>query len=188
MKLGTDRIRQIILSLRNFSRLDESYIKPVDIHEGLESTLLILNNRLKKDIQVVKAYGDLPLVHCYPAQLNQVFMNLLSNAIDALQEQLGSADRKIIISTKTLDSHRIRVRISDTGPGIPREIQGQLFDPFFTTKPVGKGTGLGLAICYQIIAKHQGKIEVNSESGQGTEFAIVLPIQPPDIPRTRKVA
>ncbi|MEB3826872.1 sensor histidine kinase [Phormidium sp. CCY1219] len=188
MKLGTDRIRQIILSLRNFSRLDESYIKPVDIHEGLESTLLILNNRLKKDIEVVKSYKNLPLVHCYPAQLNQVFMNLLSNAIDALQEQPDIPDRKIIISTESLDSNRIRIRICDTGPGIPREIQGQLFDPFFTTKPVGKGTGLGLAICYQIIAKHQGKIEVNSQPGQGTEFAIVLPIQPPQTVKIRKVA
>jgi signal transduction histidine kinase len=200
MKMGTERIRQIVLSLRNFSRLDESEMKPVDIHEGIENTLLILNHRLKFGIDVIKEYENLPLVECYPAQLNQVFMNIISNAIDALEEtksknekqeeaeainkgfpiqnqKLTTKNSQILIHTERLNSNYIRVRIRDNGFGIPLEIKDKLFNPFFTTKPVGKGTGLGLSICYQIIEKHKGKIEVISEFGQGTEFAIALPIK-----------
>lgn len=182
MKMGTERIRQIILSLRNFSRLDEAEVKAVDIHEGIENTLLILNNRLKRDIEVVRNYGNLPLVECYPAQLNQVFMNIIANAIDALEEVKNSQFpgnnnflAQLVIQTSKLNNCDIQISIKDNGSGIPPEIKSKLFDPFFTTKPMGKGTGLGLSICYQILQKHKGKIEVISAPGAGTEFLITLP-------------
>ncbi|MFW9262664.1 ATP-binding protein [Nostoc sp. CALU 546] len=179
MKIGAQRIREIVLSLRNFSRLDEAEMKEVDIHEGIDNTLLILNHRLQREIEVIKKYGKLPLVECYPAQLNQVFMNILSNAIDALLDQKTHSvkSKKIIINTLNIDNIYIKVGIIDNGSGISPEIKNKLFDPFFTTKPVGKGTGLGLSICYQIVDKHKGKIEVISELEQGTEFAIILPIK-----------
>ncbi|WP_017716645.1 PAS domain-containing protein [Kamptonema formosum] len=177
MKVGTQRIRQLVLSLRNFSRLDEAEVKEVDLHSGIENTLLILQHRLKKGIEVVKEYGDLPLVECYPAQLNQVFMNILSNAADALLEKSMQAEKQIVIRTEPVGPHHLRVRIRDNGPGIPAGIKNKIFDPFFTTKPVGQGSGLGLSICYQIVAKHGGRIEVNSEPGEGTEFAITVPVR-----------
>ncbi|MEA5554555.1 ATP-binding protein [Anabaena cylindrica UHCC 0172] len=177
IKIGAQRIREIVLSLRNFSRLDESEIKDVDIHEGINNTLLILNHRLNKEIVVIKNYGNLPLIDCYPAQLNQVFMNIISNAIDALIDYKEQTHKQILISTSRVENNYIQVKIRDNGLGIPPEIINKLFDPFFTTKPVGKGTGLGLSICYQIIEKHQGKIEVVSAVTQGTEFAITLPIK-----------
>ncbi len=151
----------------------------VDIHEGIDNTLLILNHKLQSEIEVIKNYRDLPLVECYPAQLNQVFMNILNNAIDALLDQKADSDKskKIIINTINIDDVYIKVGIIDNGSGIRPEIKNKLFDPFFTTKPVGKGTGLGLSICYQIIDKHNGKIEVISEFEQGTEFIILLPIK-----------
>ncbi|MBE9198605.1 MULTISPECIES: ATP-binding protein [unclassified Nodularia (in: cyanobacteria)] len=177
MKMGAQRIREIVLSLRNFSRLDESAIKKVNIHEGIDNTLLILNHKINQEIAVIKNYGVLPLIECYPSQLNQVFMNILSNAIDALMEQKANREKQITIETSKLDADYIKVGIKDNGLGIPPEIINKLFNPFFTTKPVGKGTGLGLSISYQIIDKHKGKIEVISELGQGTEFIILLPIQ-----------
>ncbi|MBG1266559.1 sensor histidine kinase [Nostoc sp. WHI] len=179
MNTGAERIREIVLSLRNFSRLDEADMKKVDIHEGIDNTLLILNHRLEPEIEVIKNYGYLPLVECYPAKLNQVFMNILSNAIDALLDQKADSIRsqQIIITTLNIDDIYIQVGIKDNGSGIPPEIKNKLFDPFFTTKPVGKGTGLGLSVCYQIIDKHQGKIEVISEFQEGTEFIIKLPIK-----------
>jgi signal transduction histidine kinase len=190
MKVGCDRIRQIILSLRNFSRLDESEMKLVDIHEGIDSTLLILQHRLKAKvdyltIEVVKNYGNLPLIECYVGQLNQVFMNLLSNAIDALESynsQRSSADikanpNKITITTEVLKSNQVTIRIADNGSGIPESVRSRLFEPFFTTKPIGKGTGLGLSISYQIVVeKHGGKLWCVSEPGYGTEFWIEIPI------------
>ncbi len=176
MQVGTDRIQNIVLSLRNFSRLEEAEKKTVDIHEGIENTLLILNHQLKQGIGVIKKYEDLPLVACYPAQLNQVFMNILTNAIDALLAEEDLSVRQIVIQTAKVTHNQIQIRIWNNGPEIPAEIRDKLFDPFFTTKPVGRGTGLGLTICYQIIEKHNGKIEVISEPGQGTEFAIALPI------------
>jgi signal transduction histidine kinase len=179
MKIGSERIRQIVLSLRNFSRLDEAQMKLVDIHEGIDNTLLILNSRLKQGIEVVKNYGELPEIECYPAQLNQVFMNIIVNAIDALEESWDNSKKgknlQILIQTQKLDSSQIVVRICDNGPGISPAIQSKLFDPFFTTKEPGKGTGIGLAICYQIVEKHRGKIEVISSLGAGAEFAIALP-------------
>ncbi|MEB3148633.1 MAG: ATP-binding protein [Sphaerospermopsis sp.] len=177
MKMGTDRIREIVQSLRNFSRLDQADKKAVDIHEGIDSTLLILNHRLKQEIEVIKEYGDLPLVECYPAQLNQVFMNVLSNAIDALLEQEQKKQKQIVIKTKKTDSGKITISIQDNGPGISLELQSKIFDPFFTTKPVNKGTGIGLAISYQIIEKHQGNIYVCSEPSYGTEFIIEIPTE-----------
>lgn len=178
METGADRIRQIILSLRNFSRLDEADMKPADLHEGIDNTLLILQHRLQPDpnhkIQVVKQYGDLPPVECYPRQLNQVFMNILSNAIDAL-ESSPQTEKQISIRTQTLPDNYVQVSIRDNGPGIPLEIQEKLFDPFFTTKPVGKGTGLGLTVAYQILERHQGQIHITSTPGQWTEVTIGLP-------------
>jgi signal transduction histidine kinase len=184
MQTGSERIREIVLSLRNFARLDEADLKFVDIHSGIDSTLLILQHRLHPDsshskIQLVKAYGDLPPIECYAGQLNQVFMNLLTNAIDALQDLPDkTAEKTILIQTNMLDSNHIRVMIADNGIGIAQAVSSRLFDPFFTTKPVGKGTGLGLAISYQIITeKHKGKLYFNSTPGQGTQFYIEIPVQ-----------
>ncbi|MEG4914652.1 ATP-binding protein [Microcoleus sp. B7-D4] len=179
MKMGADRIREIVLSMRNFSRCDDGKMKSADIHEGIDSTLVILNHRLKQGIQVIKQYGKLPALECYPAQLNQVFMNIISNAIDALEE-VKKEDKgyspTIWVSTEVTADNTVTVKIRDNGPGIASASVQQIFDPFFTTKSIGKGTGLGLAISYQILAKHQGKIEVNSQIGQGTEFVITLPV------------
>jgi light-regulated signal transduction histidine kinase (bacteriophytochrome) len=188
MQIGADRICSIVLSLRNFSRLDEAEYKPVDLHEGIDNTLLILQHRLKSTatfpgVEIVKDYGDLPLVKCYAGQMNQVFMNILSNAIDALQMQVDhhpSVKPSICISTRiSADSSFVLIRIADNGPGMTEEVKRLIFDPFFTTKPVGKGTGLGLAISYQIIVeKHGGIIECVSELGKGTEFWMELALNP----------
>lgn len=177
MKLGTERIREIVKSLRNFSRLDNSEKVAVNINDGIDSNLLILSHRYKGTIAVTKNYENLPLVECYPAQLNQVFMNIISNAIDALLEQEEQENKQILIQTETIDEKYIRVRIKDNGPGIKLENQSKIFDPFFTTKPVNKGTGIGLAISGQIIDKHKGKISVQSEPSCGTEFIIEIPIK-----------
>jgi two-component system, NtrC family, sensor kinase len=190
MQIGCERIVEIIQTLRNFSRVDEAKFKQADIHEGLESTLLILNNRLKakasrQKIKVIKEYGELPKIECHPGQLNQVFMNILANAIDALEENSSQAEKTansptptITIRTEAIDNHSIRIRIKDNGPGIPEDTIVRLFDPFFTTKPVGKGTGLGLSISHQIVVeKHGGKLQCLSEPGQGTEFIIEIPIR-----------
>ncbi len=179
MKMGADRIHEIVVSMRNFSRSDDGNMKSADIHEGIDSTLVILNHRLKQGIQVIKQYGKLPAVECSPAQLNQVFMNVIGNAIDALEE-VKKGDKgyspTIWISTEATADNTVTVKIRDNGPGIAAAYAQQIFDPFFTTKSIGKGTGLGLAISYQIVAKHHGKIEVNSQIGQGTEFVITLPV------------
>ena len=174
INLGTNRVKDIVIALRNFSRLDEAEIKAVDIHDGLESTLLILNHRLKHGINVIKHYGNLPLVECYPAQLNQVFSNLLINAVDAMEE--ANCNPKIIeIITQTIGDEKIQVIFRDSGPGIKETIKQKIFDPFFTTKAAGKGTGLGLGICYQIIQKHGGSITAISDADKGAEFTITLP-------------
>ena len=182
MVVGTDRIREIVLSLRNFSRLDESAVKTVDLHEGIDSTLVILSHRLKanscdKSITVVKQYGQLPQIACYPSQLNQVLMNILVNAIDALAEN----EQPQITITTELKGDRALIRLADNGPGIPDEIQPRILDPFFTTKPVGKGTGMGMSISYQIVTdKHGGELTFTSVAGQGTEFVIDIPIWQPE--------
>ena len=175
MHTGTERIRQIILSLRTFCHLDEAEMKKVDIHEGIDNTLLILNHRINRGIAVIKQYGRLPLIECYPAQLNQVFWHIISNAIDELLAHKELSRPQIFIQTKLVNSDEVEVRIRDNGMGIAPEIKDKIFDPFFTTKPVGEGTGMGLAICYQIVEKHHGKIQLISELGQGVEFIITLP-------------
>jgi PAS domain S-box-containing protein len=196
MQMGVNRIREIVKSLRNFSRVDEAELKPVNLHEGIESTLLILHNRIKPrpnypGIQIVKEFGDLPLVTCYPGQMNQVFMNLIANAIDALEEHQESLtpealqDRPsaIFIRTESIeatgngDRDRVRICIVDNGPGIPEKVRTHLFKPFFTTKPVGKGTGLGLSISHQIIVeKHRGTLSCESTMGRGTQFCLEIPV------------
>lgn len=183
MKVGIERIREIVLSLRVFSRLDEAGLKQVDIHQGLDSTLTILGHRLKADsqastIEVIKDYENLPLVECYAGQLNQVFMNILNNAIDALlEEHQKHATPTIRISTRITDDQCIRIQITDNGPGITADIAQHIFDPFFTTKPVGVGTGMGLAISYQIVVeRHQGILECRSQPEEGTEFLIQIPL------------
>jgi PAS domain S-box-containing protein len=190
MKVGTERIREIVKSLRLFSRLDEAEVKPVDIHEGIDSTLMILHNRIKAkadrpEIQIIKNYGNLPPVECYAGQLNQVFMNILVNSIDALDEvnakrsyeEINHDPSQITISTSVLDSEWVQIVIADNGAGVPEAIKQRIFDPFFTTKPVGKGTGMGMSISYQIITeKHNGKLQCFSMLGEGTQFVIQIPI------------
>ncbi|MEB3827906.1 GAF domain-containing protein [Phormidium sp. CCY1219] len=208
MKMGSIRIKEIVQSLRTFSRLDEAEMKAVDLHENIDSTLEILFHRLQYNahcppIQVIKNYGKLPQVQCYPGQLNQVFMNLLSNAIDALEEKVsgdssfvtghlssvttGSNDQgqmtndqgqlTIAITTELTPENRVKISIADSGVGMKPEAIAKIFDPFYTTKPVGKGTGLGLSISYQIIEKHQGQLTCVSQTTQGTEFTIEIPLQ-----------
>lgn len=190
MKMGSERIREIVLSLRNFSRLDQAEVKAVNIHEGLDSTLRILQHRLKPTslrfgIEVIKNYGEVPLVDCLAGQLNQVFMNLLTNAIDAIQEFYESLSPdarlqeqgKIIITTQAIASTWVQISIQDNGCGIPADMQSKLFDPFFTTKPVGQGTGLGLSISYQVIERHGGTLEGLSRPDRGATFLIKIPLR-----------
>jgi len=189
MKVGTDRICAIVSSMRNFSRLDRDAMSFASIHEGIDSTLLILQHRLKgvgksPAIQLVKDYGDLPPVECYAGQLNQVFMNIISNAIDVLRENSAfgvldcpQSSPTIGISTEVKECDRAVIRIWDNGPGMTEAVKSQIFNHFFTTKPTGKGTGLGLSISYQIVVeKHGGNLQCISVAGEGTEFVISLPI------------
>ena len=190
MSVGVDRICQIVQSLRNFSRHDDSQMKPVNLHEGIDSTLLILNHRLKGNgekpqIQIVKEYGNLPPVECFAGPINQVFMNILSNAIDALEDarskqagqEMPESLSQVRICTEVVGKF-VEIKIADNGPGITEEVKQRIFDTFFTTKPIGKGTGMGLSISYQIIVeRHKGELSCNSELGKGTEFTIRLPLQ-----------
>ncbi|EKQ68477.1 histidine kinase with GAF domain [Leptolyngbyaceae cyanobacterium JSC-12] len=182
MKAGADRIREIVLSLRNFARLDESQCKVVDIHEGIDSTLLVLRSNIPEDVRIIRSYGELPLIECYPRQLNQVIMNILMNALDALNSW-DRADKAIAICTDLItdadiQEPMIRIVITDNGPGVPHEIQSKIFDPFFTTKEVGQGIGLGLTVSYQIIVnQHRGQLKFYSEPGLGAEFMIEIPIR-----------
>jgi len=194
MKMGTSRIKEIVRSLRNFSRLDEAEVKPVDLHEGIDNTLIILKSRLKgseeqAEVTIERRFGALPLVECHAGQLNQVFMNILSNAIDALE---GMAEPRISIQTQLVEHPRlppaqrraiadlpyVEVRIRDNGVGMDEAVSQKIFDPFYTTKAVGQGTGLGLSISYQIVVeKHHGTLECVSSPGQGTEFTMRIPVQ-----------
>ena len=200
MRVGAERIQKIVSSLRTFSRMDEADFKAVDIHEGIDSTLMILQSRLKghsdrPEITVSKHYGNLPQVECYAGQLNQVFMNLLSNAIDAINEQIENASCRAINTTDSLSplascplpiitihteinaDNQILIRIADNGAGIPAAVRERLFDPFFTTKPIGKGTGMGLSISYQIVTeRHHGMLSCSSSPGEGSEFTIQIPV------------
>lgn len=180
MKLSAERSKEIVRSLKNFSRLDEAAPHPVDLRGCLDSTLLILQNRLKGGISVVRNYGEVPAVEGYAGMLSQVFMNVLSNAIDALQSKASGGAKEIRIATECLNESWVAVRISDSGTGMTPEIQEKIFEFFFTTKPRGAGTGLGLAISYQIVVeKHGGRLVCASEVGKGTEFSIELPVQHP---------
>lgn len=193
MKLGTSRIVEIVQSLKNFSRHDEADMKAVNIHDGIDGTLMILHHRLKADvrrpaIEIVKDYAKLPLIECYPGQLNQVFMNILANAIDALEEDMENSrfrsspqsptpNPQITIRTKVFDQKWVVIRIADNGPGMKEEVIRRIYDPFFTTKDIGKGTGLGMAISYQIVVdKHGGMLKCHSQPGEGTEFWIQIPL------------
>jgi hypothetical protein len=196
MRTGAERIQSIVSALQNFSRMDESEVKFADVHEGIDSTLMILSQRLnrtdgKLPIVVVKNYIDLPEINCYAGQLNQVFMNVLLNALDALDErdhqrsieEIQQYPSQITITTSLLKiaegygQQMVQIQIRDNGVGIPKTVRDRIFDPFFTTKPVGQGTGMGLAISYQVITeKHNGRLTCESEPGQGTEFTILLPL------------
>jgi signal transduction histidine kinase len=190
MDMGADRIQNIVVSLRNFSRLDEPNMAVVDIHEGLEGTLMILHPRLgatalRPAIRLTRDYGsDVPPVECYAGQLNQVLMNLIVNAVDAIDEACERADfeanqaqqYQIKIATANEPAHHITIRVIDNGPGMPADTQAKIFDAFFTTKPVGQGTGLGLSISHQIVTeKHRGQIFCRSELGKGTAFVLQIP-------------
>ncbi|BAY22459.1 response regulator receiver sensor signal transduction histidine kinase [Calothrix sp. NIES-2100] len=187
MQLSTERVKEISVSLRNFARSDTAVKVGVDIHQGLDSTILILRHRLKAlgqrpEIQVVRQYSSLPKVECYPGQLNQVFMNIIANAVDALEDvwqQKMRVDNFLVIQvfTQMLEPNFVMIRIADNGIGMTEAVSQQIFESRFTTKAVGKGTGLGLAIAHQIVVeKHGGAIQVNSTLNQGTEFTIVLPV------------
>lgn len=190
MEIGTNRIQKIVRSLRTFSRLDESDYKAVNLHEGIDSTLMILGSRLADNslrpaIEVIKEYGDLPLVECYAGKLNQVFMNIIANAIDATDEAFESSQEQtkpiIKISTAVnVNNGSAIIRIADNGKGMSADVQHRMYDQFFTTKSIGKGTGLGLSISYAIITeKHKGQLTCQSKLGEGTEFTIALPLQQP---------
>ncbi|MGF1520936.1 MAG: ATP-binding protein [Leptolyngbyaceae cyanobacterium] len=188
LKVGSERIQKIVYSMRNFSRLDEAEFKVADVHEGIESTLLILHSQLEvthtnQKIQILRDYGKLPPIECNPGQLNQVFLNLLSNAIDAVKD-CQQQTKTIQIRTKVINQEAIAIYITDNGAGIPEKVKSHIFDPFFTTKPVGKGTGIGLSICHQIISKkHGGKLYFHSIPSEYTEFVIELPIHSPFMPK-----
>jgi signal transduction histidine kinase len=167
---GASRTSEIVKGLRNFSRLDQHVVKKADLNEGIESTLTLLHSTYRDKIEIIKDFGTLPEIDCFPGQMNQVFMNLLSNAIQAM-----NGPGKIFITTSA-NENNVRISIKDTGPGMTEEIKSKIFDPFFTTKEVGKGTGLGLSISYGIIEKHNGKMEVLSQPGEGAEFIITLPL------------
>lgn len=205
LKLGSERLRSIVGGLRTFSHMSETDRRPVDLHKTIDNTLIILNSRLKNAIEVIKNYAELPLIECYSGQLSQVFMNLISNAIDALLEKV-EAEKALLTPAQLVERYHttvalwqpqitittaietrvhsdlgvtqwVSIQIADNGPGIPAEIQGQIFESFFTTKPVGQGTGLGLAISRQIVVeKHQGTLDLHSQVGVGTEFKVSLPI------------
>lgn len=187
IQTGVERLRQVVLSLRNFSRLDEAELKSVDLHEGIENTLMMLQYRLVPNeehsgIEVVKDYGDLPEVECYPRQLNQVFFNILSNALDFFEwEKDGEGETKpnvptVRIRTEVEPTGGIQIKISDNGKGMSEEVRDRIFDPFFTTKPIGQGTGMGLSISYNIVVhQHGGRLECLSTPSVGTEFKILIP-------------
>jgi len=175
MREGSGRIRSIVMTLRSFSRLDHAELKPVDLNEGLESSFMMLQNKLKTNIKIDKQYGSLPPVKCHASQINQVFYNLIDNALDALQSALKPGE--LTIRSWQSEPDWVTISVRDTGSGIPPEIQDKIFDPFFTTKPVGKGTGLGLSVCYQVIVQaHGGKLSCVSQVGEGTEFIVELPL------------
>lgn len=191
MRVGSDRICDIVTGLRTFSRLDEADCKDADLHDGLESSLMILQHRLKANehrskIDIIRDYGALPLISCFAGQLNQVFLNILTNAIDAIEAQSSrcQAEQKeyagcITINTSLVESQWVKIVISDNGEGMQRDIQAKIFDPFFTTKPVGRGTGLGMSVSYKIVVEnHGGRLTCSSLPGIGSTFVMLIPLKP----------
>ena len=170
IETGTGRVTTIVRSLRNFARLDQAEVKEIDIHQGLEDSLMLVHHDIKNRIEMVKNYGEIPPLCCYPGRLNQVFLNILNNAQQAIE------GKGTITVATSLQGNEIRVAIQDTGKGISEENQKKIFEPGFTTKAVGAGTGLGLSICHQIVQDHKGRIEVESKMGEGTTFTVVLPL------------
>jgi signal transduction histidine kinase len=179
---GATRTADIVKGLRSFSRVHEAEVKEADIHEGIDTTLMLLSNIVPPNLEIVKNYGKLPKVSCYPGKLNQVFMNILTNSIQAVKSKPHRDRDRITITTKR-SRNQVVISMADTGPGIPEDVRVKIFDPFFTTKGVGEGTGLGLSIVYTIIEKHSGKIEVVSQQGKGAEFILTLPIKHPELAR-----
>jgi two-component system NtrC family sensor kinase len=173
MREGMERVKELVLKLRTFSRLDEGEFKTVDIPESIDSVLLFLHHQMKGRIQIEKHYGPVRTLSCYAGGLNQVLMNLIANGLDAIEGR-----GKIVITTSQV-SEMFSISVRDTGRGIPEAIRHRIFEPFFTTKPVGQGTGLGLSISYGIVQAHRGTIDVQSEESQGTEFVIRIPIALP---------
>jgi signal transduction histidine kinase len=171
---GANRTTEIVGELRNFSRLDDDAVKFVDLHTGLDSTLMLLKNKISNRIRINKNYGNIPEVQCLPGKINQVFVNILSNGIQAMENEIGE---NVITITTYQEGENVMVSIKDNGHGMSPEIQNKIFDPFFTTKDVGEGTGLGLSVSYGIVQRHHGKIHVNSFPGEGAEFIISLPIE-----------
>ena len=171
VKMGAERTSEIVKGLRSFSRTDTDSLQILYVNEGIDTALLLLKNRYKNRIEIIKDYADfIPEYSCYPSKINQVFLNIIANGIDAIKEQ-----GKIWISTK-FENETIFISVKDSGSGIPDDLKERIFDPFFTTKAVGKGTGLGLSISYGTIIEHNGEIEVFSELNKGTEFKISLPL------------
>ena len=173
---GASRTAEIVKGLKIFSRLDEDDLKKADLNEGLESTMVIANNLLNNRIKVIKNYGDLPKVECYAGKLNQVFLNIISNGVYAVQKQFGDKEGGEITITTTNDDEKVYIKIKDNGIGMDAQTQKKIFEPFFTTKDVGEGTGLGMSIAYNTLKKHHGQIIVNSAPGEGTEFILEIPI------------
>src|SRR5690606_16025198 len=175
IKEGASRTSEIVKGLRVFSRLDENDLKKADINDGLDSTLIVINNLFNK-IKLEKNYGDIPLIDCFPGKLNQVFLNIMSNAIYAINKKFEDQDGGILTITTSSNENNVFVKIGDNGIGMDETTKKKIFEPFFTTKDVGEGTGLGMSIVYNTIRRHEGEIQINSTPGIGTEFVIQLPI------------
>ena len=184
---GIDEISEIVLNLKNFSRLDRAKVTEFSVQDGLESTLLLAKNLLKNSVQIVKEYVAVPKISCSPSQINQVFLNIITNAVHAMPESRKES-AVITLRTSREGDDMVRIEIQDNGAGIPKDVLPKIFDPFFTTKEIGKGTGMGLSISYKIIQEHGGKIVVDTEEGMGTVFSILLPVRTVQAPQQANVS
>jgi len=180
---GAFRTAEIVKGLRTFSRLDESDVKFVDLHEGLDSTLVLLRNNIPQNVKVIRNYGELPKVECYAGKVNQVFMNIITNALNAIKDNgKNSHEEESLVITTSQEKGMARISIKDSGTGMTPEVKEKIFEPFFTTKDVGEGTGLGLSIVFNIIEKHKGHVVVNTAPNEGAEFIIYLPLKITHLP------